>query len=68
MFYDFWKDALSEPPTGTNAQCVVKGNISASGVRIYHVAGGAFYDRVKAEQCFASENEAKSAGFRKSSR
>lgn len=49
------------------SNCQVKGNISAK-EKIYHVKGGSFYDRVKAEQCFNTEAEAKAAGFRKSSR
>lgn len=53
--------------TGASA-CVVKGNISATGKKIYHVVGGAFYARVKPEQCFATEAEAQAAGFTKSSR
>ena len=48
-------------------ECIVKGNISATS-KIYHVAGGAFYARTKAEQCFNTEAEAQAAGFRKSSR
>ncbi len=48
--------------------CVVKGNISSTGKKIYHVQGGAFYNRVKPEQCFNTEAEALAAGFVKSSR
>lgn len=59
---------LPTQPKGAADKCVIKGNISANGTKIYHVLGGAFYERVKAERCFASENEAKSSGFRKSSR
>ncbi len=50
-----------------NGSCIIKGNISSTS-KIYHVKVGAFYDRVKPEQCFNTEAEAKSAGFRKSSR
>jgi hypothetical protein len=57
--------ATSTPATGA---CIVKGNISSTGSKIYHVKGGAFYDRVKPEQCFNTEAEAQAAGFRKSSR
>ncbi|SHJ33869.1 hypothetical protein SAMN02745244_02279 [Tessaracoccus bendigoensis DSM 12906] len=46
----------------------VKGNISASGERIYHVPGGAFYDRTVPERCFASASDASKAGFRASLR
>ena len=45
----------------------IKGNIGSSG-KIYHVPGGSFYDRTIAELCFATEADAKAAGFRASSR
>ena len=48
--------------------CPIKGNIGSAGKKIYHVKGGAFYDRTKAEQCFNTEKEAVAAGFVKSSR
>jgi hypothetical protein len=55
--------------SGTPAlACIVKGNISSAGKKIYHVKGGAFYDRTKAEECFNTEAEALAAGFVKSSR
>ncbi|MFA5990688.1 MAG: hypothetical protein WC794_00370 [Candidatus Doudnabacteria bacterium] len=48
--------------------CVVKGNISSAGKKIYHITGGAFYKTVKPEQCFNTEGEAVAAGFVKSQR
>ena len=68
--------ATATPEEGTNKQatstqtssCVVKGNISSTGKKIYHVQGGAFYARVKPEECFNTEAEAQAAGFIKSSR
>lgn len=55
--------------TQGSASCPVKGNISAStGKKIYHIPGGAFYKKVKPEQCFNTEAEALAAGFVKSSR
>jgi hypothetical protein len=51
----------------TSGECKIKGNISANS-KIYHVKGGSFYERVKPEQCFNTEAEAKAAGFRKSGR
>ncbi|MBI4050085.1 MAG: hypothetical protein HY398_01405 [Candidatus Doudnabacteria bacterium] len=45
----------------------IKGNISSSG-RIYHMPGGAFYNRTNPEMCFSTEAEARAAGFRKSQR
>jgi hypothetical protein len=52
----------------TNQTCLIKGNISAQGKKIYHIPGGSFYERVKPEECFASEALARAAGFVKSSR
>lgn len=57
-----------EPP-----QALIKGNISSSGEKIYHLPGGAYYDQVKinedaGERWFATEEEAQAAGWRKSSR
>lgn len=55
---------------GTSTQasgCLIKGNISATR-KIYHLPGGAFYEKVKPEQCFNTEAEAVAAGFVKSQR
>jgi hypothetical protein len=50
-----------------NGSC--NGKIKGSASRIYHVFGGAFYDKTtKPVWCFNTEDEAKSAGFRKSAR
>ncbi|MDP3986002.1 MAG: hypothetical protein Q8P77_01050 [Candidatus Veblenbacteria bacterium] len=54
-------------------ECIIKGNISSSGERIYHVPGGSFYDQTKidtsnGERWFCSEEEARQAGWRKSLR
>lgn len=51
----------------------IKGNINSSGEKIYHVPGGAFYNRTiiepeKGERYFNTEAEARAAGFRRSSR
>jgi micrococcal nuclease len=46
----------------------IKGNINRRGERIYHVPGGAFYDRTKPERCFATEEEAQREGFRRARR
>ncbi|MEK7149539.1 MAG: hypothetical protein AAB757_00975 [Patescibacteria group bacterium] len=55
-----------------NTDCLIKGNISSGG-KIYHMPGGQFYDRTvintsKGEKWFCSEVEAKTAGWRKSSK
>lgn len=44
----------------------IKGNHSSSGEWIYHVPGGAYYDRTKPEECFATERDARAAGYRAS--
>jgi hypothetical protein len=59
--------AAVDAPTTDPADCPIKGNISSQS-KIYHVAGGAFYDRTQEEMCFATEAEAQAAGFVKSSR
>lgn len=46
----------------------IKGNKSSSGELIYHVPGGQFYDRTVPEACFATEADARAAGFRRSLR
>jgi len=58
--------------SGTAAsQCVIKGNISSKGERIYHVPGGRYYgatviDAAKGERWFCTEAEAVAAGWRRS--
>jgi endonuclease YncB( thermonuclease family) len=53
--------------------CVIKGNISKSGERIYHVPGGYYYDATRidpsrGERMFCTEAEARAAGWRRSKR
>lgn len=53
--------------------CLIKGNISRSGERIYHVPGGQYYSRTrintsKGERWFCTEGEARAAGWRRSKR
>ncbi|MCC3862615.1 thermonuclease family protein [Pseudemcibacter aquimaris] len=55
-----------------NGECKIKGNISSKGKKIYHVPGGRWYEKTridesKGERFFCSEQEAKAAGWRKSS-
>lgn len=66
----------SNQPTTTNLEgdkavappdCPIKGNISGKS-KIYHLQGGAFYERTQEEMCFQTESEAEAAGFIKSSR
>ena len=52
---------------------LVKGNISSSGRKTYHVPGQKFYEQVKidptkGEAYFCSEQDAKSAGFWRSTK
>jgi endonuclease YncB( thermonuclease family) len=53
------------------ADCVIKGNVSYNGgTRIYHMPGQAWYDATaisvdRGERWFCSEEEAKSAGWRR---
>lgn len=50
-----------------NGDC--RGKIKGSSGKIYHVPGGAFYDRtIKPQLCFETETAAAAAGFRKSVR
>ncbi len=46
----------------------VKGKVSRTGERIYHVAGQANYDRFDADMLFETEEAAQAAGFRPSRR
>jgi hypothetical protein len=48
----------------------IKGNFTtSSGERcIYHVPGGQFYSRTKPERCYATDDEARQDGCRKSKR
>jgi hypothetical protein len=57
--------AREEP---TPSRELIKGNQTARGELIYHVPGGQFYDAVQAEATFATEEEARAAGYRKSMR
>jgi micrococcal nuclease len=58
---------------GAVGACDIKGNVSASGERIYHLPGQQYYDRTRidttaGERFFCSEAEARAAGFRRSKR
>jgi len=66
------KRLASEQVLAIPGDCVIKGNISSKGARIYHVPGGRWYDRTKideakGERFFCSESEATAAGWRRSS-
>lgn len=63
-----------QPPEDLpNPGCVIKGNISKTGERIYHLPGQDFYEKTvispeKGERWFCTEEEARAAGWRKSRR
>lgn len=55
------------------SECVIKGNVSSTGDKIFHVPEGAYYDKTTidesaGEKWFCSEAEAVAAGWRKSQR
>ena len=66
----FYFSRASEANCGPTS---IKGNISSTGEKIYHVPGGQYYDKTTidkslGERCFSSEKEAISAGWRASLR
>lgn len=80
---NIWNGSLQQPEayrreqgavdtnTRDDPNCRIKGNISSSGDRIYHVPGGEFYERTvitrsRGERMFCSEQEARAAGWRRS--
>ena len=70
----FWGlDAVStdaesnfKPIITQNNHGLIKGNINSKGEKIYHIPTGEFYNKTTPEAWFNTEDEAKSAGFRKS--
>mmetsp|Transcript_37035 Transcript_37035/g.96077 ORF Transcript_37035/g.96077 Transcript_37035/m.96077 type:complete len:340 (-) Transcript_37035:777-1796(-) len=65
------KPAAMTPSSEHRPGCDIKGNISASGERIYHVQQGRYYestqiDTAKGEKWFCSESEAAKEGWRAS--
>lgn len=55
------KDSSREPI----GKCLIKGNISREGKKIFHVPSGNNYDVTKPEEWFCTEEEAIKAGFSK---
>ncbi len=60
---------LAGVPSAPDPRCVIKGNVSASGARIYHLPGSRAYPEVridagKGERWFCSERDAAAAGWR----
>jgi hypothetical protein len=64
------KAASSKAAVAPSTSCTIKGNISATKEKIFHVIGCPNYgqtviDTTKGERMFCSEQEAKDAGWRK---
>ena len=66
--------AVPQPASGQERRrCGIKGNISKSGMRIYHVPGGRFYDQtridtLRGEWWFCTGAQARASGWRRSRR
>lgn len=56
--FKFVKRLFTEP--------TIKGNITRSGKKIYHLPGGNLYEFTKAEEMFYTEEDAIKAGYVKS--
>ncbi|WP_203362493.1 thermonuclease family protein [Bacillus sp. REN10] len=52
----------------SNKECDIKGNITSSGEKIYHVPSGQSYNVTKAEELFCTKEEAEMAGYRAAKR
>jgi endonuclease YncB( thermonuclease family) len=64
---------ISSEQKPVSGSCLIKGNISSSGEKIYHPPQGTYYSRTKVdpskgERMFCSEEEAVAAGWRRSKR
>src|SRR3989344_4214307 len=62
--------SISPALTPKNSFCLIKGNISTSGEKIYHLSGCGSYakttiDEARGERWFCTESEAQAAGWRK---
>jgi endonuclease YncB( thermonuclease family) len=82
--HGIWQEGLERPedyrrsrrrpdPAPSDPACRIKGNISSSGVRIYHVPGSRAYpdvriDEQKGERWFCSAANAERAGWRRPAR
>jgi hypothetical protein len=65
-----WNEAVQSPEADKQRRCPIKGNISRTGERIYHVPWQASYNRVRigerhGERWFCDEGEAERAGWRR---
>ena len=68
-----WRQANRRAADKRSARCRIKGNISRSGARVYHLPGGRSYERTRinpsrGERWFCTESEARAAGWRRARR
>lgn len=71
-----WAPGICSPTStsqisGVQTGCQIKGNISSSGEKIYHMPGQRYWEKTKIEEgrgerFFCTEDEAQTAGWRKS--
>ena len=54
--------------TDSDGNGLIKGNINSKGEKIYHLPGGAYYEKTVPEVWFKTEQEAQKAGFRPASK
>ena len=67
QIYDTLKNQPLQQIAGETKRVTCEGKIKGNpSSKIYHVPGGAFYDRLTDAVCFDTEEEAQAAGFRKS--
>lgn len=63
------RPSVAPATVAPDASCPIKGNISSSGEKIFHVPGGRYYDSTvidvaAGERWFCSATEAEKAGWR----
>ncbi len=71
--WDWRRGARQAANESVAGKCLIKGNISSKGERIYHVPGGQYYERTKistakGERWFCTEAEARAVVWRASQR
>jgi len=73
-YFTFWSankgQGVTKSQNSPNDSCAIKGNINASGEKIYHLPGCGSYsktqiDESNGEKWFCNEAEARAAGWRK---
>lgn len=55
----------SQPVAQASGRCVIKGNHSRRGEWIYHLPGMPYYNQTRPEAVFCTEEEARTAGYRR---